>query len=84
MYLKVLGISNVLGFDFLDRPSEGQLRDALLQLHTLGALDAQGEVTEIGKKMSAFSVEPSLGRMLVEALDLPKVSYRVYSNSAYM
>ena len=80
LYLKVLGIHNVLEFDFLDKPSEDQLEDALVQLHTLGALDDDGKVTEVGRKMSSFAVEPCLGRMLVEAFEIPKVDS--YANVA--
>ena len=80
LYLKVLGIHNILEFDFLDKPFEDQLEDALQQLHTLGALDDEGKVTVIGRKMSTFAVEPSLGRMLVEAFEVPKADS--YANVA--
>ena len=69
LYLKVLGIHNVLDFDFLDTPSEEQLEDALCCLHTLGALDGSGNVTPLGEKMSNFAVDPYLSKFLVFAID---------------
>ena len=69
LYLKALGLMDVLGFDFLDPPSADQLSEALVELHVLGALDDQGVVTLIGGGMSRFPVEPSIARMLVAAAD---------------
>lgn len=44
LYLKVLGVEDVLGFDYFEAPSEEQLGEALLMLHSLGALDERGKV----------------------------------------
>ncbi|RLN49848.1 hypothetical protein BBJ29_004587 [Phytophthora kernoviae] len=69
LYLKLLGIQNVLGFPYLDPPDEDSLVDALKQLYVLGALDAAtGEATPLGRLMAAFPLEPKLSRALVEAL----------------
>ncbi|KAL3664541.1 hypothetical protein V7S43_010296 [Phytophthora oleae] len=70
LYLKLLGIQNVLGFQYLDPPDEDSLLDALKQLYVLGALDATGEATPLGKLMSAFPLEPKLSRAVVESLVL--------------
>jgi HrpA-like RNA helicase len=43
------------------------LFQALTELHVLRALDDEGHVTEEGRLMSAFPVEPSVARMLVTA-----------------
>lgn len=40
---------------------------ALVSLHRLGAIDANGAVTITGRKMSCFPVEPCLARIIVEA-----------------
>ena len=69
LYLKVLGLTDVLGFDFLDPPSADQLCEALVELHMLGALDDAGHVTAVGRGMSRFPVEPPVARMLVAAAD---------------
>jgi ATP-dependent RNA helicase DHX8/PRP22 len=69
LYLKLLGIQDVLGFSYLDPPDEDALLDALKQLYVLGALDAvSGEATPLGKLMAAFPLEPKLSRALVESL----------------
>jgi ATP-dependent RNA helicase DHX8/PRP22 len=69
LYLKVLGINDILGFDFLDTPSELQTLEALIQLHQLGALDDQGNASALGKQMSDFPLEPTLSRCIVAALE---------------
>jgi HrpA-like RNA helicase len=40
--LQVLGINNILEFDFLDPPSSKGLQEALRQLFVLGAIDVDG------------------------------------------
>jgi len=67
LYLKALGIRDVLGFDFLDAPSEEQVVQALLLLHTLGAIDRHGDITPLGVQMSSFPLEPNLSRAVIEA-----------------
>ncbi len=42
LYLKVLGVTDVLGFEFLDPPSADSIADGLKQLYLLGALDEDG------------------------------------------
>lgn len=60
LYLKVLGVDDVLAFDYLDAPAPEAISVALKQLYILGALDANGAVTELGKQMSALPLDPSL------------------------
>ena len=67
LYLKVLGINDVLSFDFLDVPDESQMIEALVLLHMLGAITVDGTVTDLGKTMSKFPLEPCLSRALVES-----------------
>jgi ATP-dependent RNA helicase DHX8/PRP22 len=54
LHLKSLRLPglDVLHFDFLDPPPQEALEDALRQLYVLDALDADGEVTELGRKMA--------------------------------
>ncbi|CAM9805601.1 unnamed protein product [Scytosiphon promiscuus] len=70
LYLKVLGVDDILAFDFLDPPAEDQSLEALQHLYCLGALDQDGRATERGRRMSRFPLEPSLSRTLLEAGDL--------------
>uniref|UniRef100_K3WT25 RNA helicase n=1 Tax=Globisporangium ultimum (strain ATCC 200006 / CBS 805.95 / DAOM BR144) TaxID=431595 RepID=K3WT25_GLOUD len=70
LYLKLLGIQDVLGFPYLDPPDEDSILDALKQLYLLGALSDAGVATPLGKLMSAFPLEPKLSRALIEAIML--------------
>lgn len=45
------------------------LEDALRQLFILDALDRDGHITDLGKRMAALPLEPSLARSLVAAAD---------------
>ena len=69
MYLKTLRIKglSVLDFDFLDKPDGAAMTDALRQLYVLGAIDVDGEITEMGREMSPLPVEPQLARAMLEA-----------------
>lgn len=67
---QVLGVDDVLAFDFLDPPAEDQALEALQHLYCLGALDQDGRATDIGRRMSRFPLEPSLSRTLLEAGEL--------------
>lgn len=67
LYLKALGVVDVLGFDFLDPPSQEQLEEALVELHLLGAIDGSGGITDTGRQMSHLPVDPSLGKMITQA-----------------
>lgn len=44
MVVQVLGVDDVIGFDYFEAPSQEQLQEALLLLHSLGALDDHGKV----------------------------------------
>ena len=52
---------------FLDPPPRAALNEARELLGDLGALDAQGRVTEEGRKLRALPLPPRLARMVVDA-----------------
>jgi len=99
LYLKVLGVVDVLSFEFLDPPPEvseapsrvgcwgnvpflvtrsrlgrcvrqSSIRDALKQLFFLGAIDIDGVVTPLGRRMAEYPLEPKLSRMLIQSRKL--------------
>lgn len=72
LYLKSLELEDmdVLRFDFLDRPKESALKDALKQLYVLDAIDENGKITKIGKEMAPLPLEPNLARTMLEAKKL--------------
>jgi len=68
--LKAMGVNDMLGFDFMDPPPIETLINALESLWTLGALDDEGLLTRLGRKMAEFPMEPTLSKMLLTAVDL--------------
>mmetsp|Transcript_31976 Transcript_31976/g.67606 ORF Transcript_31976/g.67606 Transcript_31976/m.67606 type:complete len:974 (-) Transcript_31976:179-3100(-) len=67
LMLKSLGIDDLLHFDFMDPPPPETLIKALEQLYALGALNDQGELTKMGRKMAEFPMDPMLSKMMVQA-----------------
>ena len=63
--LKKLGVENLVRFDFMEPPAPETMMRALEQLNYLGALDSEGEMTEIGAAMAEFPLDPQLSRMLI-------------------
>ena len=63
--LKQLGIDDLVHFDFLDPPAPETLMRALEMLNYLGALDDEGDLTEMGKKMASLPLEPQLAKALI-------------------
>ncbi|GES73943.1 ATP-dependent RNA helicase Prh1 [Rhizophagus clarus] len=70
LLLKALGIDDVLGFDYLDAPSRTLLKRALEQLFILKALDSQGKITELGRKMAEFPLEPAYAKVLIASQEM--------------
>lgn len=68
--LKAMGINDFLNFDFMDRPPVETLIDALDNLYHLGALDDEGLLTRLGRKMAEFPMDPNLAKMLLTSIDL--------------
>lgn len=65
--LKASGVDNVAAFRWLEAPESRSLERALLLLTDLGALDAAGTLTPLGRRMMAFPAHPRYARMLLAA-----------------
>ncbi len=52
---------------WLDPPSEGALAAARSGLQAIGALDAEGHITQEGRRLRALPLPPRLARMLLKA-----------------
>ena len=50
--LKAMGINDLLAFDFMDPPPMQTLISAMEQLHALSALDDEGLLTRLGRRVS--------------------------------
>lgn len=70
LQLKAMGINDLLGFDFMDPPPVATMVGAMESLHALGALDDEGLLTRLGRKMAEFPLEPNLSKMLILSVDL--------------
>lgn len=65
LQLKKLGIDDLVHFDFMDPPAPETLMRALELLHYLGALDDDGNLTDLGAVMAEFPLDPQLAKMLI-------------------
>ncbi|KAI8898230.1 P-loop containing nucleoside triphosphate hydrolase protein [Globomyces pollinis-pini] len=68
--MKAMGINDLLNFDFMDAPPINTMVTALEMLYQLGALDNEGLLTRIGRKMAEFPLDPALAKMLMFSVDL--------------
>jgi ATP-dependent helicase HrpB len=60
-------VSDPAGLAFLDAPPAPALKEAKSLLMELGALDADGRITEEGRRLRALALPPRLSRMIVDA-----------------
>jgi ATP-dependent RNA helicase DHX8/PRP22 len=68
--LKAMGINDLLHFDFMDPPPVQTMIAAMESLFNLGALDDEGLLTRLGRRMSEFPLEPQPSKMLLTSVDL--------------
>ncbi|KAI5302075.1 putative ATP-dependent RNA helicase DHR1, partial [Ascosphaera atra] len=64
LQMKSMGLHHVINFPFPTPPSRKGLIKAERLLKNLGALDADGKVTETGKHLSLYPLSPRFGKML--------------------
>ncbi|XP_065343249.1 ATP-dependent RNA helicase DHX8 [Cloeon dipterum] len=70
LQLKTMGINDLIHFDFMDAPPVESLIMALEQLHSLSALDSEGLLTKLGRRMAEFPLEPNLSKLLIMSVHL--------------
>ena len=68
--LKSLGVKDLLEFDFMDPPPAQTMLTALESLYALSALDDEGLLTRLGRKMADFPMDPPLAKMLIASVEL--------------
>ncbi|HVZ53395.1 MAG TPA: ATP-dependent helicase HrpB [Pseudolabrys sp.] len=61
------GVSDPATLSFLDSPPTAALNEAKALLGELGAIDAQGRITDEGRRLRALPLPPRLARMVVDA-----------------
>jgi len=65
LQLKVLGISDPVNFDFIEKPTLSALRYGFELLHSLGALTADGGLSKEGWQMAKIPLEPQHAKLLL-------------------
>jgi ATP-dependent helicase HrpA len=61
-----LRLGSVEDFGFLDPPDRRAVRDGVLLLEELGAMDSDG-ITALGKRLARLPLDPRIGRMILQA-----------------
>jgi pre-mRNA-splicing factor ATP-dependent RNA helicase DHX16 len=69
LLLLSIGIKDLVHFDFMDPPPSEALVQALEQLYALGALDYEGELTRLGRRMAEFPTDPKMSKAILKAVD---------------
>jgi len=64
--LRRLGVEDVVGFPWFEHPGESSLRATESLLFRLGALSAEGRLTDLGRKLVEWPAPPRLGRLVYE------------------
>ena len=67
LHMKIIKLPDIEIFPFVDAPKRNQVREGLKTLSEIGALDQNNELTNLGRTIGRFSVDPRLARMLIEA-----------------
>jgi pre-mRNA-splicing factor ATP-dependent RNA helicase DHX38/PRP16 len=69
LLLKSLGVRDLLDFDFMDPPPQDTITTSLFDLWALGALDNIGSLTDLGRTMTSFPMDPSLAKLIITAVE---------------
>ncbi len=67
LQMAALHLGDVADFPFLDPPERRSINDGIALLQELGAFDAQGTITDLGRRLAQLPVDPRLGRMILQA-----------------
>ncbi|KAM0676841.1 hypothetical protein BDAP_002560 [Binucleata daphniae] len=62
--LKSLGINNIHNFPFIEKIDEKRIKESLVTLVNLGAVDHNGDLTDLGLRMSKLPVNPRIARLI--------------------
>ena len=67
LQMAALELGDIAEFPFLDPPDARSVRDGELLLRELGAFDAAGALTDVGRRLAQLPVDPRIGRMILAA-----------------
>ena len=64
------GVTDIINFDFVEKPNCASLKTAVEMLVFLGAIDkCAGNLTETGRRLSLLPIDPQLGKILFDAIN---------------
>ncbi|KAG9047075.1 DEAH-box ATP-dependent RNA helicase prp43 [Tulasnella sp. UAMH 9824] len=81
--LMKLGVKDLVHFDYMDAPAPETIMRALELLNYLAALDDDGNLTELGKIMAEFPLDPQMSKMLIVSPEF-KCSNEILTLSAML
>ena len=67
LQMDLLGLPPIEEFPFIDPPQMALVREGYKALQDIGALDDNRRLTQLGRDIAAFPVDPHLARMIVQA-----------------
>lgn len=70
LQMKAMGIQDVFQFDYMEAPDRSSILIALKQLFLLNAVDSSGTLTEVGRKLAQFPLDPAYAACLLTSVDL--------------
>jgi ATP-dependent helicase HrpA len=65
--MKAFGLGDIEEFPFLNAPPAKGIRAGYALLHELGAIDEAGLLTDIGCELAHLPLDPTVGRMILQA-----------------
>jgi ATP-dependent helicase HrpA len=65
--MKAYKLGVIENFPFIDPPTSAAIRSGYELLHELGALSETHEMTTLGRELAGLPLDPTLGRMLLQA-----------------
>ncbi|KER32806.1 hypothetical protein T265_12762, partial [Opisthorchis viverrini] len=70
LLLKSLGVQDLMRFHFMDAPPQDNILNSMYQLWIFGALDNTGSLTNLGRQMVEFPLDPALSKLLITSCDM--------------
>jgi len=69
LQMHALRLGDIEAFPFVEPPDGRYIRDGQRTLRELGALTEEGELTDMGRRLSKLPLDPRLGRILLAGAD---------------
>lgn len=70
LLLKSLGVQDLMRFHFMDAPPQDNILNSMYQLWIFGALDNTGGLTNLGRQMVEYPLDPASSKLLIISCDM--------------